>query len=89
MKVTQIELNEAYEKVNEYKKELLFEGTTLRDSMIKEIYVDRNPLTDEYFDDKSEFLTPFKLTFIYDSTLGKNGAFYLLTEIELIEDDGD
>lgn len=88
MKVTQLELNEAYEKVKEYKKEILYAGE-LRDCMIKEIYVDRNPLTDEYFDDKSEFLTPFKLTFMYDSQLGKNGAFYLLTEIELIEEDGD
>ncbi len=84
MKVTETELNLAYTKVNEYKNNHI--DNKLPETI--EIDIERNPLTDDcYFDEDSEFVTPFKLIFKFDKNMGSKGSYYLVTEnIEIIEE---
>lgn len=88
MKISLEELNLSYEKVNQLKRQYKDDGITLPKEV--EISIDRNPLTDDYFDDKSEFITPFKLKFglarIVDSDLY---VYFLLSEVEVINQDED
>lgn len=84
MKVTLKELNEAYEKANEYK----LEGYPIANEIFIEL--DRNPLTDKnYFDEDSDFVVVQKLRFIFDKSLGLNGSYVLDTEVEVIDIDVD
>ena len=80
MKVTEEELNLAYSKANSLK----IDGYPVKD--LVEIDVERNPLVDsEFFDSESEFVTPFKLEFKFDTNIGPKGAYVLTTEVEVIE----
>lgn len=79
MKISIEELNLAYLKVIEIKN--------LEESIkdIIEVDIERNPLTDEnYFNDSSDYVTPFKLQFIFDSKISR---YVLLTDVEIIDDD--
>lgn len=61
MKITVDELNIGYKKVNLVKSDLLENGQVL--PLKLEVDIDRDPLTSEYFDDSSNFVTPFTLKF--------------------------
>jgi len=82
MKVTEEELNLAYLKANSLK----IDGSPIKD--LVDIDVERNPLVDsEFFDSESEFVTPFKLSFRFDTSVGPKGSYVLATEVEVIESD--
>jgi len=82
MKITTEELNLAYGKVNQLKKEI---GEPIKETI--EVDLERNPLTDEnFFNEDSEFVIPFKLTFKFIENLGPNGSYVLSNEnIEVID----
>ena len=84
MRITEDELNLAYLKVNELKNSGYLTAKTV------DIDIERNPLTDvEFFNPDSEFITPVKLTFEFDKTLGSRGSYVLATEVEIIEETED
>lgn len=85
MKVSLEELNNAYCKILELRSNGYF-----KDDPNITIDVDRNPLTDSnYFNDSVDYVTPFKLEFIFDKSLGSKGSYILLTEVEIISEDED
>lgn len=81
MKITTDELNLAYGKVLEMKKTLSEPKETIQ------VDLERNPLTDEnFFNEDSEFVMPFKLNFRFIKELGSNGAYVLDDEtVEIID----
>lgn len=85
MKVTLDELNSMYEQLNtEYK----LDGYPVKNEVT--MTLDRNPLTDsDFFDENSTFVTPLKLVFVYDKTLGKNGSYRLVSDVEIIDEEGE
>lgn len=83
MKISLEELNIAYTKVNQIKRELQDNGKSL--PLLIDISIDRNPLIDEYFDDESEFITPFRLKFELIST--PITTYRLDTKVEIIDED--
>lgn len=83
MKISLEELNIAYTKVNQIKRELQDNSKNL--PLLIDISVDRNPLIDDYFDDESEFVTPFKLKFELISN--PITTYRLDTKVEIIDED--
>lgn len=85
MKITETELNLAYEKVNELKR------TFSELPEIIEVDIERNPLTDtNFFEEDSEFLTPFKLAFKFNKDIGPRGSYILVdTNITIIVESED
>lgn len=80
MKITVDELNAMYEQLNE---EYKLDGYPIKNEVT--LVVSRNPLTDsDFFDDESEFVTPLKVRFIHDRSVGKKGAYVLDPKIEVI-----
>lgn len=86
MKITETELNLAYEKVNELKRTFISEPEE-----IVEVDIERNPLTDtNFFEEDSEFVIPFKLSFKFDKEIGPKGSYILATKnVEVIMESED
>lgn len=81
-KITIDELNAAYEKANKFK----IDGSPTKLDLI--IDLDRNPLTHaDYFDEDEEFVTPIKLKFKVDTNLGPKGAYVLVSNVEILDDE--
>lgn len=82
MKITIEELNSAYLKANEFKRN----GYPTRRSV--KIELERNPLIhQDYFDEKEEFSTSFKLEFKLDKNLGPKGSYVFISDVEIIDDE--
>lgn len=81
-KISISELNEAYMKVNKYKRNGY---PTMRNVKIDLV---RNPLIDQdLFGPDEEFSTPIKLEFKLDKDLGPRGSYILISEVEIIDDE--
>ena len=82
MKITIDELNAAYLKANEFKRD----GYPTRRSV--KIELERNPMIhQEHFDDESELQASFKLEFRLNKDLGPKGSYVLYTDVEVIDDE--
>ena len=87
MKISLEELNLSYEKVTQIKKQYREDGIKLPSEL--EVAIDRNPLTDEYFDDKSDFVTPFKLKFELMITDNAIETYFLTSNVVVLDQDLD
>jgi len=85
--ITGSELNQAYLRVKEIREDDI-EQLYPEDKQVIEVGIERNPLIDvEFFDQESEFVTPIKLKFEFNSKLGKNGSYVLVTEVNILEEE--